>query len=90
MGLLTRDALLDALVGQRQDETLGAIALHDYLIVAADTRLFDVIARMRRDHTLLAIVVERPREPDVDSIKGFITNERLAGVMVRDTALFTD
>jgi CIC family chloride channel protein len=90
VGLLTRDALLDALVGQRQDETLGAIARHDYLIVAADTRLFDVIARMRRDHTLLAIVVERPQEPDVDSIKGFITNERLAGVMVRDTALFTD
>lgn len=89
-GVLTKDALLDALTEPRKDVTLGQIASRDYLTVAADTRLFDVIAKMRKNQTLLAIVSGHPQETDVNSVKGFITNERLVSSMVHDTVLFSD
>ncbi len=88
VGVLTKDTLLDALSRPEKDTTLGEIADRNYLTVAADSRLFDVVARMRDQETLLAMVVDDDQDVNADSVKGFITNERLVTSMIRDTELF--
>ncbi|MFZ0431037.1 MAG: chloride channel protein [Acidobacteriota bacterium] len=89
-GVLTKDKLFKALTSPGEGITLGEIADQNYLTVSADTRLFTVIARMRTQGTLLALVADEGRRGTVDSVKGFITNERLVSSMVQDTELFSD
>ena len=87
-GILTRDRLLDQLSRPSVGPTLADIADGDFLTIAADTRLFEVIARMRRSGSRLAIVVDPARPKEADSVQGLITSERLATGMMRDTDLF--
>ncbi|MGO9770827.1 MAG: chloride channel protein [Roseiarcus sp.] len=66
------------LEGAHTPVTLGEVASRDYTVVRDDAIAFDVIERMWRKRSFMAIVVKGRRIPRGDDVVGVITKEHVA------------
>jgi CIC family chloride channel protein len=89
-GVIAKDAALGALGPSAKTVRLGEIAHKDYITVAEDTTLFEVIARMRSSRASVALVRRDGGAISARDVEGLITKERIADAMVEAIELFSD
>ena len=68
--------------------TLGELARRDFTVVREDAVAFDIIARLRRKHAAMALVIPRAGLPEANRILGVITMEHVAESMASSIGLY--
>jgi CIC family chloride channel protein len=91
IGVVTKVALaVETLHSSADRLTMGQIANRVYVTVEEDTRLFDVIARMRTRGASLALVLSKRGRDLPDRVKGVILKEKIADSLAEAIDLFSD
>ncbi|HVY03257.1 MAG TPA: chloride channel protein, partial [Caulobacterales bacterium] len=68
--------------------TLGEVAARNFTIVGAEATAFDVIDRMWRKDSIMAVVVKSERTPAPDDVIGVITKEHVADSVAASTKIY--
>lgn len=91
IGVVTKEALaVETLHSSADVLTMGQIANRVYVAVDEDTRLFDVIARMRTKGASVALVLSGPGDDLSQRVKGVILKEKIADSLAEAIDLFSD
>jgi len=86
--ILCRHDAIAALDREPQDERLQARLRRDFVFVPARARLSEVIPRMRRSQAGIALVTQSGTSGWVQEVRGVISRERIAEVMMDATEIF--
>jgi CIC family chloride channel protein len=89
-GLIAPDAVRDALAGTVPARSVHDLTMRDYVTVADDTTVFEVLTRMRRAHVSVALVKTSCQDPTRGTVIGVITKEQLADTVQAGVELFAD
>jgi CIC family chloride channel protein len=90
IGFATKDAALGALNQSGETITLGEVASQDYITLAQDATLFDVIAGMRANHVSVALVTCDVEAATADNVLGLITKCQIGDAMEQAIEVFSD
>jgi CIC family chloride channel protein len=90
LGIATSEAALETLGAEGDKATLGEIADRNFILVAEDTTLFEVLARMRKVNTSFALVVRRMRDITPEDVLGVITAGKIAEAIEGSIELFAE
>jgi CIC family chloride channel protein len=90
VGLLTKAAALEALGQAPKTTSLGEIASRNYLVVAEDVTLLEVVARLRASQASVAVVTPHGCVDSIASVEGLITKETISDSMTGAVELFSD
>jgi CIC family chloride channel protein len=90
IGFVTRDAALGALNQSGETITLGEVACQEYITLAQDATLFDVIAGMSANHVTVALVTRDVEATTADNVLGLITKCQIGDAMEQAIELFSD
>jgi CIC family chloride channel protein len=90
VGLLTKAAALEAVGQASKTTTLAEIASRNYLTVAEDVTLLEVIARMHVSRASVAVVTPQGHGDSVTSVEGLITKETISDSMTEAIEFFSD
>jgi CIC family chloride channel protein len=89
MGVLRVNVDLRRAVGAAMaDVTLGSLANRKFTVVREDAAAFDVIARMRRHDSGMALVIPRAGSSEANRVLGVITKEQIADSVASSIGLF--
>jgi CIC family chloride channel protein len=83
-GIVGREAALDLLAGEGGRSPVGERAGTDYIVVAEDTQLFDIVDQMHLHRASVAFVSGGQPPASASMVKGYITRGRIADVMQQD------
>ena len=86
VGVLDARMALEAVLHPDSGKRVGEVALHEFLSVPPQTRLFDVVAALHARHLPVALVVAAPGPTGV---MGLITRQQIAEVFEDSVELFT-
>jgi CIC family chloride channel protein len=89
-GVISKDAALAAVADRRPGQCVSEISSRNYIVVGEDTRLFEVLSRMRRERVPLALVSANCAAPERGAIIGVITREEVAASLETAVDLFAD
>jgi CIC family chloride channel protein len=89
-GFLTKEAVLTPLCRLREAVTLGEIADRQYVTVAEDATLFDVMDSMRLGHVAVAMITQETRSVSPDRVKGLITKHQIGDTLAQGVELYSD
>lgn len=90
IGFVTKDAALGALNQTGETITLGEVASQDYITLAQDATLFDVIARMRAHHVSVALITRDGEATTAGNVLGLITKCQIGDAMEQAIEVFSD
>jgi CIC family chloride channel protein len=90
IGVIAKDAAIDAADPSRSALTLGEIADKNYVVVPEEAMLFDVIDRMRSHQASVALVTMKSTPLSVESVKGLITKGHIGDIVVQALELFSN
>jgi CIC family chloride channel protein len=90
VGLLTKAAALEAIGQAPKTTSLKEIASRNYLIVAEDVTLLEVIARMHVSQAPVAVVTSHGRVDSIANVEGLITKETISDSMTEAIEFFSD
>jgi CIC family chloride channel protein len=90
IGFATKDVALGALNQTGEMVTLGEVASRDYITLAQDATLFDVIAGMRANHVSVALVTRDGEATTADDVLGLITKCQIGDAMEQAIEIFSD
>jgi CIC family chloride channel protein len=90
VGVVTKEAALGALTQHGETLTLGEVANRDYVTVAEEASLFDVIARLHSNHASIALVTCSQEAVSAGDVKGLITKHHIGDSMAQAIELFSD
>ena len=86
--LRVNTALRQASGGGHSDVTLGDLASRNFVVVREDDIVFDVIRRIWRRPTVMAVVVRGRGVPDPQDVVGVITKEHVADSVANSVAVY--
>jgi CIC family chloride channel protein len=89
-GFLTKEAVLTPLCQLREAVTLGEIADKEYVTVAEDATLFDVMDSMRLAHVAVAVITRETRSVSADQVRGLITKHQIGDTLAQGVELYSD
>jgi CIC family chloride channel protein len=89
-GFLTKEAVLTPLCQLREVVTLGEIADRQYITVAEDATLFDVMDSMRLSHVAVAVITHETPSVSVDQVRGLITKHQIGDTLAQGVELYSD
>jgi CIC family chloride channel protein len=90
IGVVARDAAAGAVELSRRAIPLGKVADKNYIVVAEETMLLDVISRMRSHQASVALVTRRKSEPFfVEDVTGLITKAHIGDIAMEAPELFS-
>jgi CIC family chloride channel protein len=87
-GVITKDAALEVCRYDEKNSALKDIS-KPYLAVAAETRVVEVISKMRDSGISVALVVSTPNDVSENSVMGFLTKEHLADSLLEASEFFS-
>lgn len=70
--------------------TLGALAQHNFIVVAPNEAAFDVISQLRQKHATMAVVVTRPELEGSVEVVGVIAKEHIADAVASSIRIFPE
>lgn len=89
VGALRLNLDLRRAVGAAMTEvTLGSLASRNFTVVREDAATFDVIARMKRRGSDVALVIPHAGSPEANRVLGVITKEQIADSVASSIGLF--
>lgn len=89
-GYLTRDAALEVYRRNSSTDTIPALMWKDYLAIAGDRPLSDVVDGLRSVKASIVLVTTENDTATAGNVSGFITKDLIVDSMVDDLALFTE
>ena len=90
IGVITKDSVLKIIGQVGKPIKLDDIANKDFITVEEKTTLPDVIARMQSSQVSVALVIHGTGSASVDDVKGLITKQQIADVIVQTMDMFSD
>lgn len=90
IGVITKDSVLKIIGQVGKPIKLDDIANKDFVTVEEKTTLPDVIARMQSSQVSVALVIHGTGSASVDDVKGLITKQQIADVIVQTMDMFSD
>ncbi len=90
VGLVGRDAAVEALDQSHSSKTLGQVANTQFIVVSADTTLADLLGEMYGKGATIALVAANTKAPSTADIQGVVTEYETADAMIRSVDLFCD
>ena len=90
IGLVSKHTALNALNNHENQVKLRDIANADYITVAENETLFEIINRMHLSKGSLVLVTNDVGPASATSVKGLITRQQVADVVVESAGLFLD
>jgi predicted transcriptional regulator len=90
IGFATKDTALGALNQSGETITLGEVASQDYITLAQNATLFDVIAGMRANHVSVTLVTRDVEATTADNVLGLITKCQIGDTMEQAIEVFSD
>ena len=88
IGLVTREAALSILINGRED-TLGDVAIKDYLVVSGKTTILRLFSRIFSYEMSFVLVMSDGTTPSPKNVRGVITKERLAEFLAEAAEQFS-
>lgn len=89
-GYLTRDAALEVYRRNSSTDAISALMRKDYLAIAGDRPLSDVVDGLRSVKASIVLVTTENDTATAGNVSGFITKDLIVDSMVDDLALFTE
>ena len=89
-GVVSNYTALKAFSGPEDLLTVKEIASKNYIVVTADTTIFDVLTQMRTNAASVALVTDRPRPTSSCDVEGLISKEVIAKSTEEALELFSD
>lgn len=92
VGVIGRDWALGHPRALKEARSLAEVARRDFVTVACDTTIFDVMATMQREHAEMAVVVASAADGSVGHarVRGVLTGAHLAQVIAEGMESFSD
>jgi CIC family chloride channel protein len=90
IGFLTKEGVLTPLCRLREAVSLGEIADRQYVTVAEEATLFDVMDSMRLGHVEAAMITQETRSVSPDRVKGLITKHQIGDTLAQGVEFYSD
>jgi CIC family chloride channel protein len=90
IGVVSKKAALRMLGRDRGTITVGEIANKNFVTVAEEITLFDLIAKMRANRSSIALVTNHPETLSSENVKGLITKHHIGEAMAQATEIYSD
>jgi CIC family chloride channel protein len=90
IGVVAKDAAIGAVEPSRCALTLGEMADKNYIVVAEETMLLDVIDRMRSHRASVALVTGESEPLSVENVRGLITKACIGDIALESLELFSN
>jgi CIC family chloride channel protein len=90
LGIVTSESALETLGEKGGGATLGEIADRNFIRVAEDTTFFEILVRMRREKTSLALVLRDVRRDSPEGVLGVITSSQILEAVEGSIDLFSE
>jgi CIC family chloride channel protein len=90
IGVVSRDVALRTSDQASSATTLGDIKREDFVSVAEEATLSEILEKMRYSNTSIALVTDGKSDVSTDSVKGLITKQHVGGAMMDGLDLFLD
>jgi chloride channel protein, CIC family len=90
VGVITITDALKAVRKPRQTTTVAEISSPAYAVITADTSVFEILTKMRRDGTEVFLMAPGARENAADGLQRWISKEAIAASLIDAIEIFTD
>jgi predicted transcriptional regulator len=89
-GVFTVGAALQAIRRPRQDTTVSEILSQDYALISANTSVFEILIKIRRDGTQVFLLAPEHHEQAADGPQRWISKESIAESLIDAIELFSE
>jgi CIC family chloride channel protein len=90
VGMVGRDAAVEALEHSRSPKTLGQVANTRFIVVSENATLADLLGQMYGKGVTIALVAANSKAPSTTDIQGIVTEYETADAMIRSVDLLCD